>query len=143
MKKNIIIRAVAIVFASAQTAVLSARDIVWFDGKSPVTYSIPKKSDLVVATAVDMFVSDMKAVTGMKAELSSEKNAVIRIVELDRATPGVRKQLSGAGVPVADVEKRTDGFHISVINGQITVAGANGRGTAYGILELSRSFLYN
>lgn len=138
MKKNIIIRAVAIVFASAQTAVLSARDIVWFDGKSPVTYSIPKKSDLVVATAVDMFVSDMKAVTGMKAELSSEKNAVIRIVELDRATPGVRKQLSGAGVPVADVEKRTDGFHISVINGQITVAGANGRGTAYGILELSR-----
>ena len=35
MKKNIIIRAVAIVFASAQTAVLSARDIVWFDGKSP------------------------------------------------------------------------------------------------------------
>ncbi|NPD91033.1 hypothetical protein HPS56_01425 [Prevotella sp. PMUR] len=133
-----IIRAVAMVFAAVQVDASSAKDVVWFDGESPVTYSLPKKSDLVVFTAVNMFVSDMEAVTGMKAEASAEKKAKIRIVELDKAASGVRKRLSDAGVPVADIERKNDGFHISVIDGQITVVGGNGRGTAYGILELSR-----
>ena len=36
------------------------------------------------------------------------------------------------------IEKKIDGFHISVTGGQVTVVGANGRGTAYGLLEMSR-----
>ena len=42
------------------------------------------------------------------------------------------------GVPVEKLQTLTDGFHIRVHQGQIVVVGTNGRGTAYGLLELSR-----
>ena len=34
--------------------------------------------------------------------------------------------------------QKTDGFSLSVVGNQITVVGRNGRGAAYGLLELSR-----
>lgn len=115
-----------------------AADVVWFNGEKAVTYNVQKNSDLVVGTAVGMFRSDMEAVTGMEAQIANERNATIRIIELDKASSTVKKQLKGIGVPVEELSKKTDGFSISVSKGQIFVVGTNGRGTAYGILELSR-----
>lgn len=116
---------------------LIADNVAWYDGKNAVTFSVPKKVEPVVHVALDMFSSDMEAVTGKKA-VSSGKDAAIRIVQLDCASGSVAKELSRAGVPIDELKKEIDGFHISVIDGQITVVGANGRGAAYGILELSR-----
>ncbi len=62
-----------------------------------------------------MFCDDMEQVTGLRPV--SSKEASIRIVQ-------------GKG--------KDDGFQLSVKNGQILVEGHNGRGTAYGLLELSR-----
>ena len=117
---------------------VNAADFVWYDGQHAVTYNVASKADPVVATAVAMFADDMKAVTGQKAECAKEKNAKIRIVELDRVSASVRKALLRDGVDVEALAKKHDGFSVSVVNNQITIVGANGRGAAYGLLELSR-----
>ena len=73
------------------------------------------KTDPVVKIALQMWSDDMEQVTGMRPV--SSKKACIRIIQ-------------GKG--------SDDGFRISARNGQILIEGHNGRGTAYGLLELSR-----
>jgi hypothetical protein len=92
-----------------------AADVVWFDGQRPVSYQVVGKTDPVVKIALDMFCGDMQQVTGMRPIASTK--AAIRIVQ-------------GKGTD--------DGFRLSIKKGQIVVEGHNGRGTAYGLLELSR-----
>ncbi len=137
-KKRAMAAAAVLLALTPWTIHVQAADVVWFDGSKAVTYSLPKKTEPVVTTAIDMFEEDMEAVTGRKATATSEKTAAIRVVELDKASASVRKQLESNGVPVSELEGKTDGFSISVIGKQITVVGTNGRGTAYGILEMSR-----
>ena len=93
----------------------AAADVVWFDGAKPISYQVVGKTDPVVKMALQMWLGDMEQVTGMRPVAS--KKCCIRIVQ-------------GKGTD--------DGFRISVRNGQILIEGHNGRGTAYGLLELSR-----
>ncbi len=96
---------------------LASADIIhWYDGEHPVTYQVVGKADPVVMQALRMFRSDMELVTG-KVPVES-KDATIQIVQ-------------GRG--------SDDGFRLSVNSqGKILVEGHNARGTAYGLLELSR-----
>ena len=111
MKKFIVICALTALTVSAARA-----QFVWFDGQHPISYQVVGKVDPVVKIALQMFSGDMEQVTGMKAVAS--KKATIRIVQ-------------GKGTD--------DGFRLSVSpEGQILVEGHNGRGAAYGLLELSR-----
>ena len=114
----------------------SASDVVWFQGSKPVSYCVEGKSSTVVGIALDMFSSDMQQVTGYMAE-SQKNNAVIRICQLDK-NAGAANRLRKLGVPVDDVQGKHDAFYLGTVNGQVLVVGANGRGCAYGILELSR-----
>ena len=126
----------ALLSASAMT--VSATDFEWYNGRDAVTCHVQEKVEPVVRIALQMFSSDMKAVTGKDIRTVENAAASIRIVELDKASEAMRKSLKDSGVPVDKLEKKIDGFHICVANGQIIVTGANGRGTAYGLLELSR-----
>lgn len=120
-------------------AALSAKDIVWYDGAQAVSFHLQKKVDPVVKVACDMFASDMALVTGKPAvSLPNEKTANIRIVELDQASSSVKKSLSKMGFPLQQLQKKIDGFYIAVKDNHIWIVGANGRGAAYGLLELSR-----
>ena len=111
MKKLILICAL-----TAMTVSAAGAQFVWFDGKSPVTYQVVGKVAPVVRQAISMFSDDMEQVTGMRPV--SRSSAVIRIVQ-------------GKG--------NDDGFRLSISpKGQILVEGHNARGTAYGLLELSR-----
>ena len=96
-------------------AVIHAADVVWFDGSHPITYSIPTDVEPVVKVALDMWKSDMLQVTGMMPMASSK---------------GAIKVLQSKG--------SADGFRITVKGRQIIIEGHNGRGMAYGLLELSR-----
>ncbi len=116
----------------------SAAEIIWYDGKNPVTYSLPAEADPVVATAAGMFADDMLAVTGHSAEEAPTTQARIRLIQLDTADDAELKSARNAGIDTGKLRKLTDGFAIKVKDGIIYVAGANGRGTAYGLLELSR-----
>ena len=110
-------------------------DVMWFDGTHPVSYQVMGHADPVVETALDMFSTDMEQVTGCRAV--SSKNGVIRIYQLDKNKSAV-SNLRRMGVPYDEVARQFDGFHISVHDGHIVVVGNNGRGCAYGVLELSR-----
>lgn len=122
---------------------ITASDFVWFDGKQPVSYSLIA-SKPVVSVALDMFHSDLEQVTGIIPEQTSEKNARISIVQLDdKAVSTQQKQnLQRLGVPIKDLSTKKDAFYIAVLGRgagkKMYVVGSDGRGTAYGILELSR-----
>ena len=94
---------------------LHAADVIWFDGRNPITYSVPNEVEPVVKVALDMWKSDMLQVTGMMPVAS--RKPTIKVVQ-------------GKGV--------ADGFSIYTKGGQIVVEGNDGRGMAYGLLELSR-----
>ena len=112
MKKILIICALTAMTVSAARA-----QFVWYDGEHSVTYQVVGKTDLVVKSAIEMFCGDLEQVTGQRPE-PTKKQATIRIVQ-------------GRG--------QDDGFSLSISpEGQIVVEGHNGRGTAYGLLELSR-----
>ena len=91
-------------------------EVVWFDGLHPITYQIPKKVEPVVKTALEMWKGDMQQVTGMIPVAAS--GATVQVVQNKRL--------------------KADGFHIYIKGEKIIVEGSNGRGMAYGLLELSR-----
>ena len=91
-------------FAAAPAA---AEEVAWYDGSRAVTYSVQKKVDPVVEVALQMFASDMKAVTGREAERAGERDAAIWLVELDKAPASVRRRLEkGRRAAGRDREKR-------------------------------------
>ena len=90
-------------------------EVVWFDGQHPVTYSLPRRVEPVVDVALRLFKNDIRQVTGFTPVAS--RKPVVRVIQ-------------GYGAP--------EGFRIYVKRGQIIVEGNNGRGMAYGLLELSR-----
>lgn len=135
---SFVLRIASVMAVMAISVYCPAAEVVWFDGNKAVTYNVQRSVEPVVMTALDMFRGDMEAVTGRRAEADAADKAAVRIVEADKAGARVLKSLRTDGVPVDSLMRLTDGFHISVIRGQITVIGANGRGAAYGLLELSR-----
>ena len=97
---------------------VQAAEIVWFDGQQPITYCVPKKVEPVVKVALELWKSDMQQVTGLEPVMINASKSKI-ILRQSRKLP-------------------EDGFRISVKGGQIIIEGRNGRGMAYGLLELSR-----
>ena len=85
-----------------------------------------------------MFTSDMKSVTDQSARQIHPSKAQIVLTQLDRASKSQRRKLVQAGVPVERLDTLSDGFNIKINGDKILVTGSNGRGTAYGLLELSR-----
>ena len=115
MKKFLFICALTAMTVSAARA-----QFVWYDGRSPVTYQVVGKTDPVVNMALRMFCDDLEQVTGQRPVKSEKQDA--------KATVVIKQ---GRG--------QDDGFRLSVsAEGQIVVEGHNGRGAAYGLLELSR-----
>ena len=117
------------------TAEVSASGVVWYDGTRPVTFEVQGKSSAVVGVATAMFSSDMQLVTGQPAVAA--RKGTIQVWQLD-ANRGAASTLRQLGVPVDRVAGVMDAFWLGVCQGQVVVVGSNGRGCAYGLLELSR-----
>ena len=113
----IILLAFTSVLAS-HSSPLTPREVVWFDGLHPITYQMPEEVEPVVNTALEMWKDDMLQVTGMTPVAAESRRAAVRVVQT-------------ATLPA-------DGFRIYIKGGQLVVEGSNGRGMAYGLLELSR-----
>ncbi len=116
---------------------MQAKDFVWFDGKGAITYSVTEAADKVVGVALEMFCGDMEQVTGLQPMESTTQKAKIEIIQLDQDADAA-KRLAGRGVPVSKMKTTKEAFHISVSHNRLLVVGSDARGTAYGILELSR-----
>ena len=65
--------------AMSQVPVVTAGEVVWFDGQHPVTYSLPKRVEPVVEVALDLFKRDLQQVTGL-TPVASDK-AVVKVVQ--------------------------------------------------------------
>ena len=116
--------------------IASPKDFCWFNGETSICYSINKQTSPVVTTALQMLSEDLRDVTGVTLE-KRQTNARIRIVQLDKDKSSW-KWLRSVGVPIDSLINKLDAFYMKVHDEQVLVVGSNGRGTAYGILELSR-----
>ncbi len=114
-----------------------ASTLEWFDGQHAITYNIVDEASPVVHEAVKMFSEDMKIVTGHEPRRS--KKATIELYQLDQLKPKTIRRLSNMDVLSSRLMDHTDAYYIGIKDGRIIIIGNNGRGTAYGLLELSRS----
>ena len=122
-----------------------AQDVTWHAADRPATYTVTKNADAVVQTAIGLWKNDLLQVTGVQP--TAAKEGSIRIVQLDK-DPSAVKQLRAQGVPVDSLIGHHDGFWIGLAanlkpastpkSQVLLVVGNNKRGTAYGVLELSR-----
>ncbi|MDD5861732.1 MAG: glycosyl hydrolase 115 family protein [Prevotella sp.] len=108
----------------------------WYGGRGAVGYTIQKKYATSVAVALQLFEGDMAALTGHKAKKSSD--GVVRIYQLDKLSNKEFKQLAAEQMDYQKIITAPDAYLIAVRNAHIIIVGSNGRGTAYGILQLSR-----
>lgn len=119
-----------------------SNDFVWYNGKEAITYSLTNTPSPVVTVALKMFTDDLNQVTGVLPQKTSVDKASIRIIEIDKVTGEERAELQKKGVPVDKITAKKDAFYISIFgnssNRKLYVVGSDARGTAYGILELSR-----
>ncbi|MCF0243641.1 MAG: glycosyl hydrolase 115 family protein [Bacteroidaceae bacterium] len=129
---------------------LNAAPLTWYDGKNAITYSYMTKVENVVRIASEMFAQDMAAVTGTAAKESprSQKTTElppILLYQLDNTTKSQKAELKKSGIDADFLLSSTDAFQIKVSpkenkqgRQQLLIVGSNGRGVAYGLLELSR-----
>ncbi len=110
----------------------SHADIV-FRSNTNINVSIDSDEAEVVQTAFEMFGKDYKNVFG--GDIIKNKNAQIVIATLGKnstAENAVDKK------SIQDLQLHKEGFIIEVKDDKLYVLGSDKRGTAYGILELSR-----
>lgn len=125
--------------ATTTAKAASNGDFAWYNGESSIHYTISKNVSPVVSTALNMFAEDIREVTGASLIKVAKANTYckIDIVQMDK-DHGARKRLSAAGIHLEKLNGKKDAFYIKVYNGKLLVVGSDARGTAYGILELSR-----
>lgn len=137
-----LLRSILLIIFFVCSQIVRSNDFVWYNGKQAISYAMPQSTTPVVKIAIDMFAGDMKQVTGLVPKQVPASRATIRIIQLDKANKKLQKELRGLNIPVDNIAAKKDGFYITVAgssaNRQLFVVGSDGRGTAYGILELSR-----
>ena len=110
--------------------------VYWTDGNGRVTYSVNANTSTVVKKALEMFESDMKAVTGLAAK--QKAGAPIQIYQLDMLTNKEFSALEKSRVPIHKIITAHDAYYIGVSNNKLMVVGSDARGTAYAIMYLSQ-----
>lgn len=116
-------------------------DFVWHSSEKPAGYWLDTSDEEVISTALEMFCNDLTLVTGTAPQQVAEKEANIYILTID----GSKKQkrwLTKNGIDVTKTDGKWEAFHLQTIKlnkkNVLVVVGSDARGTAYGILELSR-----
>lgn len=107
-------------------------DFTFKKGKN-ITISVSVNEALVVHTAIDIFTGDYKAV--FNASLSSGKSAKLFIATIGN---NPNPEMVFDRQSIEELKKHAEAYLILVKNDKLYVLGSDKRGTAYGILELSR-----
>lgn len=105
-----------------------------FTGSKHVTVFISPREAKVVHTALDLFRTDYERVFGGEVTAVTQKASCI-VGTLGMGTPA--EKMADAN-DIAELKKYEEAFLVTVKNGRLLVLGSDKRGTAYGILELSR-----
>lgn len=116
-----------------------AAEVALFSGDKPLTYNeVTWAKRPVTEVATEMFLTDMAAVTGMRPAAVDRDEAAIKIYNLTTATAADIERLAKAGIRTDSIAGVKDAFALKMTGGCLTAVGADDRGTAYAILEISR-----
>lgn len=99
-----------------------------------VDVSVQKKHSPVVEKAVQIFKRDIKVASAF----GNRGYKDVELYQLDMASNKDMKQLGSERVPVLDFITKRDAYWIGKRGDKMIVVGSNGRGVAYGLLQLSQ-----
>ena len=110
----------------------ASEDVTFRHGQN-IQISVNKSEAEVVKTAIDIFSSDFQRV--FQSKIISSENGEILV-----GTLGLNSVAEETANPadVVELKNKHEGFLLTVKNGKLIVLGSDKRGTAYGILEISR-----
>ena len=133
MKKRFFI----ILLATISTKIGMAGNFTLFNPSTPIRYEKPSDVKPVVYTALQMWATDMQAVSGaLPTDVQGLKaKARIHFLTLGQASSSLLKKIAA---PVQDLKQYKESFYIKVHQDGLWVIGGDDQGLAYGILELSR-----
>lgn len=115
-------------------SVYGQRDFVLKSGQA-VTIACSDSEEKVVHTALNLFGRDFKSVFSAETVFTSDYTKGTIIV----GTLGQSKLIDRAKINLSSVRDRKEAFLLAVSSdGKLIIAGSDKRGTAYGIMELSR-----
>lgn len=108
-------------------------------GKDAAVYC-NKKEDIVVQTAVNLLTGDFREIFDATLKSSSQSRADIVVGTI--TDKGFRRWAEAKGVDLGPLDGRHEGYLLQVIGSgkrpQLLIAGSDKRGTAYGVMTLSR-----
>lgn len=127
MRKSIVILLFAVFVCSHLLAELT------FSSRSNLGVVLSPKEDAVVHTALAIFTDDYKKVFG--GDVLKTPKGPVYIGTLGKGSEAEKKI---SKTDRRQLSQHPEGFLLQVINNKMYILGADKRGTAYGILELSR-----
>ncbi|MFV0520912.1 MAG: glycosyl hydrolase 115 family protein [Mangrovibacterium sp.] len=123
-----------LLLVSVSACSVSNTDFKFEKGK-PLTIAINSSEESVTRVATEMFINDYQMVFNVIPTITDSQKADILIGTIGIAK-WVNKYVSSADV--IELQKHEEAFLLTVSKGKIVVVGSDKRGSAYGILELSR-----
>ena len=101
----------------------------------PVTIACGNSEEEVVHTALNLLNRDVESVFSTRIIVTPESKKGMIIV----GTIGQSDLIAKAGVDLSPIKNKKEAFLLTVSsNGKLVIAGSDKRGTAYGVMELSR-----
>lgn len=130
---------VCLVVASGLLQSVCAAGVRIAGGGEPLSYCVPQwRVRPVTEVAAGMIDDDFEVATGLRPVRCGWEDARVRVVNLAADAPARLEAVAAAGVAVDSLCRRRDAFCLCEHGGRLYVVGADDRGTAYGMLELSR-----
>ncbi len=119
-------------FLGGQAKLANGENFTLRQGKN-ISLVVEKNEEKVVHLAIDLLKRDMKSVLNAELIIGNKEPHVII------GTIGQSALLKNYAKEVAEIEGHHEAFLLKVLeNGKLLIAGSDKRGTAYGVLELSR-----
>ena len=133
MRKQLIPFLLLILFCFTQQIFASNGESFSFQQGKNISLVVEKNEEKVVHLAIDLLKRDMKSVLDAELTIGGKESHVII------GTIGQSSLLKNYAKEVATIEGRHEAFLLKVLEGgKLLIAGSDKRGTAYGVLELSR-----
>ena len=140
MKKKVLLVLIVIATFTQSKAQLISAGKTGFD-LARGTIVVDQNDFPLVKKAAELLQQDIEAVTGKKIPIHSSlhntaKNQII-IGSIERSSL-IKTLLNKKKIPSAAITGRWEAYQIQTIEGNLVIAGSDRRGTAYGVLEMSK-----
>ena len=133
MRKQLIPFLLLILFCFTQQSFASNEENFTLQQGKNISLVVEKNEEKVVHLAIDLLKRDMKSVLDAELTIGGKESHVII------GTIGQSSLLKNYAKEVNAIEGRHEAFLLKVLEGgKLLIAGSDKRGTAYGVLELSR-----